>query len=485
MIPGRITPHPHVTIIFLIAFAFLYYNGQPVLFDTDAPWHLKAGKEILTLGEIPETNSWSYGVENVKWYNISWLFDVALSVVANAIGLQAVYTLTVLLMALSLAVLTHILIKRNEASEDPISITLFLVGLVLWHSLYSRPQLITYIIVPLFAYCLHRSRDSSNASKALYFYLPSMMVLWVNIHGGFLIGFTILGAYLIEALADKKYIWLKQIIIAGALCALATIINPYGLNIIDATLRTLDSSITNYIAEWQLFQYGAYLGMSIFFLSFVFVSNFKENTTPLADKILTGGWFIAAMLAIRNFSIFALLASPFVAICLQKTITLKKNQIEDSQKNRRVLFITAIFIVAIYIAPVTQSKLNIRNVVYAENKTPIQAIKYIEENYAERRFINDYGLGGYISYLGNNIQVFSDGRAGTAYPEERLEEVITFHTRESSWETIAEKYNITGAIVLADKGLEGFPNWKKVFESQGAHVYIKLDDVNQITQSQP
>src|SRR5207245_5755792 len=78
---------------------------------------------------------------------------------------------------------------------------------------------------------------SSKAWKA--FWLPVLMVLWVNLHGGFLMGFVLLGIYLTAAawqyfssrdgqqrLQIRR--WAQTVATVSGLSVLASFINPYG-----------------------------------------------------------------------------------------------------------------------------------------------------------------------------------------------------------------------------------------------------------------
>ena len=83
------------------------------------------------------------------------------------------------------------------------------------------------------------SSITAGSKAAKTFWLPVLMVLWVNLHGGFLMGLVLLAIYLVAA--GKRYFstkdsqqrlrtrgWAKTLGTTTGLCVLASFINPYG-----------------------------------------------------------------------------------------------------------------------------------------------------------------------------------------------------------------------------------------------------------------
>ena len=84
--------------------------------------------------------------------------------------------------------------------------------------------------------------------------LPVVMALWVNLHGGFLIGCAVIAVVVVSesvvtgvrglGSGDLRWLW------AGATeAAVATLLNPYGLELLRFLLRSL--SLPRPIGEWS------------------------------------------------------------------------------------------------------------------------------------------------------------------------------------------------------------------------------------------
>lgn len=475
----KYTPHPLTSVIFIVAFAFLYFNASPLLYDPDVPWHLAAGQYILDHKTIPFSDLWSFTMEEQQeytWYNIAWGWDVVIALIANLFGEGGLFVITVAFAAFIVSLMAHHLLQRGY-HDDVVKIMATLVGLVIWHSLFARPHLMSYLLAFVFYIILHNNKEKHH-KHPLLITLPLLMVLWVNMHGGFLAGFTVIGAFFIEAVVKKQHSYAKQLLCSGVLCGLALCVNPYGIYIVDAVLRSLNSSITNYIGEWRSFAYGDFLGPSVYLLVFIFASNSRDKNIPLSDKILAFAWLIAALFSIRNFAIFSLLSAPYLAYNIQQSIELKKHKEYNTPARQVGIFAIACAVIVIFLVPSTRQELTFHEIIVDEERAPLAAINYIREHYPDKRFLNHYDIGGYMIYFAPEYKVFADGRAGTAYSEEALQDILQFFFFEDGWQDLLSKYHIDGIIIPNQyknnlTTLEKDKRWKLVFESKAANVYIK------------
>ena len=76
------------------------------------------------------------------------------------------------------------------------------------------------------------------------------MVLWVNLHGGFLLGLIIIGIFGGVALLRRDWINFKIYSLAGVGCFIATFINPLGWHIYEGLATVLGHFSQTYITEW-------------------------------------------------------------------------------------------------------------------------------------------------------------------------------------------------------------------------------------------
>ncbi len=181
--------------IFLISFACIYYlsNAQFVLSHYDLGWHLAAGDLIRDRGNIPFQDPWSFTLGDKQWYNLSWLWDVIASVIFQYTKFGGLTLVVVATGALIVGYLTSVCLSSG-ASVAAVCISVFSACLLYPtfatapnSYLAASPNTATMLFCVMFyAECLKRTRR---------YLLPVMMVLWANLHGGFLLGFLIIGDF--------------------------------------------------------------------------------------------------------------------------------------------------------------------------------------------------------------------------------------------------------------------------------------------------
>ena len=178
--------------VFLISFVSVYYlsNASHMLGHYDLGWHLAAGDLIRHRGEIPFQDPWSFTLGDKQWYNLSWLWDVVASVLFQYAQFGGLTLFVVACGAVIVGYLASLCLSAG-ASTLAVCISVFLACL-LYPAFASAPNIYlaaspniatVLFCVIFYGECLKRTRC---------FLLPPIMVLWVNLHGGFLLGFLVL-----------------------------------------------------------------------------------------------------------------------------------------------------------------------------------------------------------------------------------------------------------------------------------------------------
>ena len=250
--PKTITPYFQRSgiYIFLISFACVYYlsNASLLLGHWDLGWHLAAGDLIRDRGNIPFQDPWSFTLGDRQWYNLSWLWDVIASVLFQYTKFGGLILFVVACGALIVGYLTSVCLSSG-ASATAVCISVFSACLL--YPTFATPPNIYLAASPntstmlfcvmFYAECLKRTRC---------FLLPAMMALWVNLHGGFLLGFPIVGIFCGAALLRRDWANFKIYSLAGIGCFAATFINPLGWRIYEGVATTLGHFVQAYITEW-------------------------------------------------------------------------------------------------------------------------------------------------------------------------------------------------------------------------------------------
>src|ERR1700730_3073316 len=237
--------------VFLISFACVYYlvNAPLLLGHYDLGWHLAAGDLIRDRGSIPFQDPWSFTSGGRQWFNLSWLWDVIASVIFQYTNFNGLILFVVACGAVLVGYLTSACISSG-ASTIAVCISVFSSCLLYpafatYPNIYlaASPNISTMLFCVIFyVECLKRTR---------WFLLPAIMVLWANLHGGFLLGLLIIGVFCGVALLRRDWANFRIYIFAGVGCVAAIFINPLGWHIYDGVTATLGHFVQANITEWQ------------------------------------------------------------------------------------------------------------------------------------------------------------------------------------------------------------------------------------------
>lgn len=457
-------------IIFCTACFIAKVYGPPLFADPDVQWHIMAGKYIRNLGYIPKHDPWSYASSEQIWYNLSWLWDITISALHDIFGVQGLMNCSAIAHALLITLLFRQLKHVYKIPhEDTALAATAISGLALFEALYARPQLAAYFLLLWLMGVLEGYKHRSALRTIIY--VSVISALWVNIHGTFLLIWVVGAAYWLEAILEKKWPAVKILSITGVIAFIASLLNPWGIDVYYGTLRTLNTAIRPYISEWRPFIFGTQYSSTTTLL-LIMSTGFIHNKAPLRHKILAAMMLLPALSAIRGWQPFSIAAAPFIALSLEgvyRGFPPQKNALLN--KYGQPLFATLITTLMCY-------SLTIKGVI-DRVPTPLNEINFVLNNYQGHNIYNEYDHGGPIIFYGQGkVKHFIDGRAGTAFSEQMISEYVSFITGDKSWESLFKHFPADVAIVSKTqfrlvKTQDFFDDWHLVFEGEVAKVYSK------------
>jgi hypothetical protein len=209
--------------------------AQGLLRDAGIGWHIRTGQLILGTRSIPHTDPFSSTMPGKAWYAWEWLFDAVVGIAHHLAGLNGVVFFSALVIALTFALLLRRMLARG--TNLPVAIIVLLLALAASSvHLFARPHLLSWLFTIVWWEILERFEDDGQTVNLLW--LPVLTLLWVNMHGGFLVGFVLLAIYFASAVmqwiatVDEEGGGLPQrvkaLALAGVLSFAASFANPYG-----------------------------------------------------------------------------------------------------------------------------------------------------------------------------------------------------------------------------------------------------------------
>jgi hypothetical protein len=298
-----------------------------MLDDPGLGWHLRNIDAMRARGgwltEDPFTEP--RGEPARRWLSNQWLGEVPLWLGERWAGLEGIAAVSALVLAFLLRCLYRMLLRDGL----PWPLAVFwtaLAALGTSCSWAARPNLFTLLFVLLTArVCaqFHRGR----LSRAATLWLWPLFAVWANVHGGFVAGFTLLGATLLietglavgatdpvqrrEARGRSRHL---AVLLGGAF--LATLLNPYGFSLYRWVYQLLgDPYFMNLHQEWQSpdFRANGALRFELLLLLFPLllgVSRRRPNPVELGLALL---WLHFALTGFRYVALWVVVAVPLMA----------------------------------------------------------------------------------------------------------------------------------------------------------------------------
>jgi hypothetical protein len=488
-----------VAFVLPLVFQFNQLGGAPsMLADGDTGWHLRTGEWILANGQVPQHDMFSYTHAGQPWYAWEWLWDASFGFLNQHFGLAAVVAASMLLLCFTSAMLYRLVLRKCENPLIAIAVTMLGTAGASIHWL-ARPHLFTFFFTVLFLGILDRAYTAAVAAQVdplrieardaayrrLFWLLPVLTVLWTNLHGGFVAGLIVIGAYAGGALlcgifeaeaADRRAAFdrSRRFLLCGALCALATLVNPYftGLHTHIVTYL-MDPYLYDHITEFMSFNFAHPASKYIEMLMLLGLATGCWNLYRRRFEyfLLLAGWMHLGLHVRRNMAIFALVAAPLIGQAIacwvrelggsRVTEWLKSaaRRLEETGLNigetdrlPRVYLLSAAavaLVTAILFAP-QPPKSFVPS--HDAREFPVKAAAQLMRDGDERIFTSDV-WGGYLIYrLYPKSKVFIDGRSDF-YGKDFEVKYLNLVQAKYDWGATLDRYGAPTVLVPADAPL--------------------------------
>ncbi len=200
-----------------IIFIFLFWSllagplSNRPLADPDIGWHIRTGELILATHSLPLTDPFSSTMQGQPWFAWEWLYDIALGILHRACGLNGVVWLCGLLVAAIFALLLSQLLQRGTGLLLAIVLMLLAEAASAIH-LYARPHIVSWLFSLLWFVALEHWEswerwergEHGRLPRWMLWFFPASMLLWVNLHGGWLFGIALLGIYTLGGIRRER-----------------------------------------------------------------------------------------------------------------------------------------------------------------------------------------------------------------------------------------------------------------------------------------
>jgi hypothetical protein len=398
--PPSNTPRWLNTLIMALAGLFLLGLFSTELADTDAWWHLASGRYIAHTHWLPVPDPFAYTTagasdtypdeSSTRHFNLTheWLAQLAMYGFEAAGGMGAVVLWKALLLALMCGAAGWTAVRRTGSLLWGIAAALGAASLAIEFA-HDRPTILSYVFSAVFFAICQRGRP--------LWLLPALALVWANCHGGFFLGWLIVGAYTAEALLRRSPD-ARRWMLTGLATILVSGINPNGFGALSAVLRYRQSPLQATLLEWKpAFLWGSPYAFDLLLYAAVLAMILSWRRVRPADWLLTIAFATASLIAFRNEMLIGVLAPVLIADYFPW-----KRRLPHAAR-----YVTAALLAAGLVWGVGAKRFfQLRA---AEWRFPAGAARFLRDHNIRGPIFNTYEYGGYLIWQG--VPVFIDGRA--------------------------------------------------------------------------
>jgi hypothetical protein len=459
--------------------------------DTDLWGHIAFGRLFLQAGPVSH-DPFNYSVPGHSWAVHEWLAELIMARtydIGGILGLKlwkfACTALTIILLAMAAA----------ETGATPLlqAAVLIATAVALMPMMQFRPQLYTYMFLAALLALL--ARENYRRDAQLWLAIP-MFGLWANLHGGFVVGIGSLALYTgVTAIADIAggygIRWAARVLVITVACALATLVNPYGLRAWTHVLSALHNPITRKeMVDWQPLisvianSHGPHSGIFFFLLvvGIMTLSAIAFVVTPhggdLALVAIAVAMGAGAFDVVRNIPL-AIIAA---AAPLTRHLHLIATKLSGSDtavpriKPDRLSWRGQAVLIAASLILIVENRGLLSPRIPAAMDYPVGAIAFMRSHQLHGNVLARFEWGQYlIFHLGPPSRIFVDGRVDLVYPPEVIEEYLDFFTGRPHGARILEDYANDYVLMPsgspADATMKSRSDWRPIYRDGVAVLF--------------
>jgi tetratricopeptide (TPR) repeat protein len=491
-----------------IALVYALLAGLRTVADYDTGWQVATGRWVVQHHHVPSVDVLSFTAQGQPW-----IYPVGAGVIFYLVFLIGGYALLSWFGAAACVGTVALLLRRGNAATAGIAIVC--VPLI---AMRTPPRADAFSVV-FFAAFLSLLWENYQTGRAPLWLLPLLMLVWVNVHFGFVAGLALMLAYMgLELLETAQGQARRETAIqrlrhasGWLLCtAVVTLVNPWGWGIYRALrLQTRAAGHQEVsIAEW------ASLPMNWLSFSRALWLRDTRGTVYLLLTIaviaavvalLRKRWGAAILLLaaiyppvrhVRMEAIFSCVVAVVGGSILGEAWLRLGSYVRPSRVRSYAAIGTVVLLAAL--AFVRSFDL-VTNRHYFGGDTdysvfgaglswwfPRRAVEFIQRENVPGEIFNGYNAGGYLTWaLGPQRGVYIDGR-DTLFGTERIERarhLLETSPDSATWQQEADRYHIN-AIILSLARYSGLQfvklkdfcdsrDWRPVYLDEVSAVFVR------------
>jgi len=484
--------------------------GRLLLRDAGTGWHIRNGQLMLQTRSITRVDPFSATMSGQPWYAWEWLYDVLIAAIHRALGLNGVVFFTAAIMAATFVLVFHLAMRRGGSLPVVIFLLVLSLGASAVHFL-ARPHVLSWLLTVIWFALLDSAAYSADPHKdRRLLFLPVLMLLWVNLHGGFLFGFALLGVYLLGGSIqyftcpeqrEEIRRWLKRLGLISVLSLLVSFVNPYGYKLHLHICRYLsDRFLMNHVSEFRSPDFHGVAQQCFAVILLVTIAALasapRKHQVPRLLAILLAAY--SGLYASRNLPVSSLLLTLMIAPLLSETIAkaggnaaiapwlraLLSRMQSFSMRMEKLemhfqghLWLVLVFVLGLW-ACMHGGKLGpvqLLNAYFDDKHFPVEAAEVIAQRDIREPIFCPDQWGGYLIYrLYPQTKVLVDDRHDL-YGDQFFRDYMNVVFVQPDWSKVLDERHVDWVLVEKDSSLgtilKQTPGWDLIHEDGTAVLF--------------
>lgn len=472
-------------IFYVVLFLFILgFSTTASNYDLDLWARLIAGMGFLQTGQVLKHDFLSYTPTHI-WYDHEWGCGVIFYLVHQVFGVAGFLFLQAALVFLIFFTISKIIKLRDTTTTTPYNFLFYYFTFMAFSYVADMPvrcQLFSFLFFAVYLYILESAR--TGKPKLLWF-LPLIMLMWNNLHGGCVIGLGLILLYIVGEFFNRKPFKNYIYALLGTLAVLP--INPWGVEYLRFLFKANTMS-RSMIMEWQslLSKNAVITNISFNFKIFALVLLFSEADLAVKQIYAKNFKFDATKFLVifttLFFAVWHVKLIPFAVISLACFLyddfytifnTLTKNILDKIAVQKNILVYAIIIIFSL-----SSIKTNGFGPYLNVFRFPLRPVEFVKINNLKGNILQDFSNGSYMSYkLYPSNKIFMDGRYEEVYNPELLSLYNDFCIAGQNWDKLLKLY--PPDIIILYKKYDSFEkikadkSWKLVFDDGVSGVMVK------------
>jgi hypothetical protein len=463
----------------LAAYAIAIGAAVSLLNDGDTLSHIAIGRWIIEHRAIPLHDPFSSTFPGGTWVPHEWLAEVVFTAIWGWLGWGGVVAATAGAVAAAFALLTRALQSSLGPRRAAIGAA---PGFLLTEGhLLARPHALALPLLVIWISKVIRARDENRTpSLAL---LPVMM-LWCNLHGGFVVGLLFAGLLAAEAVLAAPAAARARVLrgwgIFMVLAVLSALASPNGISALLLPLHMLQMSFAlSSIAEWHAADFSRFDPLLLWIGLAIAGGFWLGLKLPWARILMVLLLFWLALSHVRNEELLGIIAPLLLAAPLARQlggVSAQEYRLPpDRARPSMAAPIAATAAIALGLLA-TATALDRRGLEPRGDIAPAAALQAAREAGLGGPVFNSVRFGGYLLFVG--IPSFIDGRAdlfGDAFLQRY---VAAANAVGDALPELLDHYAVAWTLLEPQSPavslLDHLPGWKRVYADRYAVIHRRV-----------